>query len=136
MPFTTSDHAQAPPFERARSLLNKLPDELASDSTLESPEALQRAEEQAAIQLSRDMQTSKTAQEVGDQGVGLQEQEELGHMQLVLEEGLWIGDVYAAQDEKSLKEAGIVSFPVPCPAVLPPETDDRIRFTETTSSGS
>ena len=136
MPSTTSDNSQAPPFERARSLLNKLPDELTSDSTLESPEGLQRAEEQAAIQLSRDMQTSKTAQEVGDQGVRLQEQEELGHMQLVLEEGLWIGDVYAAQDEKSLKEAGIVSLPVLGPAVLPPETDDRIRSTDTTSSGS
>ncbi|KAG7530702.1 hypothetical protein FFLO_04872 [Filobasidium floriforme] len=36
-------------------------------------------------------------------------QEEMAHMQLVLKEGLWIGDVYAAQDEKSLKEAGITA---------------------------
>jgi hypothetical protein len=42
----------------------------------------------------------------------LREQQQLGHMQLVLKEGLWIGDVYAAQDEKSLEEAGIVSRPL------------------------
>lgn len=42
------------------------------------------------------------------QGVGMEQQQELGHMQLVLEEGLWIGDVYAAQDGQALKEAGIV----------------------------
>jgi hypothetical protein len=91
--------------------LDTLPDELPSDSTLENPEALRRAEEQAAIQLSKDrsreMQAEKQRQ---DAGTEQEEQEEMAHMQLVLKEGLWIGDVYAAQDEKSLKEAGIVSI--------------------------
>lgn len=79
---------------------------------------MRRAEEQAAIQLSRDMQRQQRQQqqqngqneEEDQEEMGLQEQEELGHMQLVLKEGLWIGDVYAAQDEKSLQEAGIVSI--------------------------
>jgi hypothetical protein len=100
-----------PPIQRAKSLLDTLPDELPSDSTLENPEALRRAEEQAAIQLSKDrsreMQAEKQRQ---DAGTEQEEQEEMAHMQLVLKEGLWIGDVYAAQDEKSLKEAGIVSI--------------------------
>jgi hypothetical protein len=93
--------------------LDTLPDELPLDSTLENAEALRRAEEQAAIQLSKDrnreMQAEQQRQDAGTQQRE-QEQEEMAHMQLVLKEGLWIGDVYAAQDEKSLKEAGIVSI--------------------------
>lgn len=93
--------------------MDKLPDELPSDSTLENAEAIRRAEEQAAIQLSKDrnreMQAEQQRQDAGTQQQE-QEQEEMAHMQLVLKEGLWIGDVYAAQDEKSLKQAGIVSI--------------------------
>ena len=110
---STSTSSARPPIQRAKSLLDTLPDELPSDSTLENAEALRRAEEQAAIQLSKDrnreMQAEQQRQDAGTQQRE-QEQEEMAHMQLVLKEGLWIGDVYAAQDEKSLKEAGIVSI--------------------------
>jgi hypothetical protein len=110
---STTASTGRPPIKRAKSLLDKLPDELPSDSTLENAEALRRAEEQAAIQLSKDrnreMQAEQQRQDAGTQQRE-QEQEEMAHMQLVLKEGLWIGDVYAAQDEKSLKEAGIVSI--------------------------
>jgi hypothetical protein len=93
--------------------LDKLPDELPSDSTLENAEAIRRAEEQAAIQLSKDRNREMQAEQQRQDARTEQEehrQEEMAHMQLVLKEGLWIGDVYAAQDEKSLKEAGIVSI--------------------------
>jgi dual specificity phosphatase 12 len=39
---------------------------------------------------------------------GVDEEIELGHMQEIVE-GLWIGDVVAARDERALREAGIVS---------------------------
>lgn len=49
------------------------------------------------------------AEAIGTADKGLETEQVLGHMQLVLREGLWVGDVYSAQDEKALKEAGIVS---------------------------
>jgi hypothetical protein len=50
------------------------------------------------------------AETIGTADKGLETEQALGHMQLVLEEGLWVGDVYSAQDETALKEAGIVSI--------------------------
>jgi hypothetical protein len=120
MLYSTDPASERPPISRAPSLFDKLPDERPSDSTLEDPDNLRRAEEQASMELSRAMNDRQDDPEVQGQeqeeedvdtnGLGMQEQAELGHMQLVLPEGLWIGDVYAAQDEKSLKEAGIVSL--------------------------
>ena len=122
MSSSTKPASERPPTARAPSLFDKLPDERPSDSTLEDPDNLRRAEEQASMELSRAMQDrqddpdvqgqEQEVEDVDSNGLGMQEQAELGHMQLVLPEGLWIGDVYAAQDEKSLKEAGIVS-PIP-----------------------
>jgi len=119
MSSSTEPISERPPISRAPSLFDKLPDERPSDSTLEDPDNLRRAEEQASMELSRAMKGRQVDPDVQEQeqdeeevdldGLGMQEQAELGHMQLVLPEGLWIGDVYAAQDEKSLKEAGIVS---------------------------
>lgn len=40
---------------------------------------------------------------------GVDEEIELGHMQEIVD-GLWIGDVVAARDERALREAGIVSW--------------------------
>ncbi|KAJ9113613.1 hypothetical protein QFC22_005921 [Naganishia vaughanmartiniae] len=75
----------------------------------------------------RDALGLETTEEEQEQEVaqGLDEEIELGHMQEIVE-GLWIGDVVAARDERALNEAGITAvltllrqkLPPPPPGIL------------------
>ncbi|KAJ9096797.1 hypothetical protein QFC21_005068 [Naganishia friedmannii] len=100
----------------------RLPSEMAGTVAAEETREVESAYAHTPGSDALGLECTEEEQEAAE---GLDEEIELGHMQEIVE-GLWIGDVVAARDERALKEAGITAvltllrqkLPPPPPGIL------------------